>query len=80
MGHGVGGGSSINATIWVRPPRADFDGWAEIAGDAAWGYDAALKIFREKIENWQGADSPYRGKGGKGVVRGTLLEAALAVT
>lgn len=65
MGHAVGGGSSINATIWVRPPRADFDGWAEIAGDTAWGYDAALKIFREKIENWQGADSPYRGKGGK---------------
>lgn len=65
MGHVVGGGSSINATIWVRPTRADFDGWAEIAGDTAWGYDAALKTFKEKIENWQGADSPYRGKGGK---------------
>lgn len=65
MGRVIGGGSSINATIWVRPPRADFDGWAEIAGDAAWGYDAALKLFKERIENWQGPGSSYRGKGGK---------------
>lgn len=65
MGHAIGGGSSINATIWVRPPRADFDGWAEIAGDAGWNHDAATKIFREKVENWQGADSDWRGKGGK---------------
>ena len=65
MGRVLGGGSSINATIWVRPPRADFDGWADIAGDAAWGYDAALKLFKERIENWQGPDSQYRGKGGK---------------
>ncbi len=65
MGLAVGGGSSINATIWVRPPRADFDGWAEIAGDAAWNHDAATKIFKERIENWQGTDSEWRGKGGK---------------
>lgn len=64
MGRVLGGGSSINATIWVRPPRADLDGWAEIAGDKAWGYDAGLEIFK-RVENWQGADSPYRGKGGK---------------
>jgi len=64
MGRVLGGGSSINATIWVRPTRADLDGWAEIAGDKAWGYDAGLDIFR-RVENWQGADSPYRGKGGK---------------
>ncbi|MCW1843528.1 GMC family oxidoreductase [Prosthecomicrobium hirschii] len=65
MGRAVGGGSSINATIWVRPPRADLDGWAETAGDKAWGYDAALKLFTGRIENWQGPASPYRGKGGK---------------
>jgi len=64
MGRVLGGGSSINATIWVRPPRADFDGWAEIAGDRAWGYDNALSTFK-RVENWQGPDSPYRGKDGK---------------
>lgn len=64
MGRVLGGGSSINATIWVRPPRVDLDGWAEIAGDKAWGYDAGLEIFK-RVENWQGADSPYRGKGGQ---------------
>ncbi len=45
MGHVLGGGSSINATIWVRPTRADLDGWADMAGDTGWGYDAGLESF-----------------------------------
>ncbi len=64
MGRVLGGGSSINATIWVRPPRADLDEWASLTGDAGWGYDAALEIFK-RVEDWQGAASPYRGTGGK---------------
>lgn len=64
MGRVLGGGSSINATIWVRPTRADLDGWAETAGDRGWGYDSGLAIFK-RVENWQGAPSDYRGTGGK---------------
>lgn len=65
MGHVLGGGSSINATIWVRAHKNDYDGWAAAAGDPAWGYDNALATFK-RIENWQGAPSPeYRGTGGK---------------
>ena len=64
MARVLGGGSSINATIWVRGHRNDYDGWAEAAGDKDWGYDNALEIFR-RIENWQGVPSPYRGQGGK---------------
>ncbi|MDH6230772.1 choline dehydrogenase [Mesorhizobium soli] len=61
----LGGGSSINATIWVRGHRNDYDGWAEAAGDPAWGYDNALEIFK-RVENWQGTPDPkYRGAGGK---------------
>lgn len=64
MGRVLGGGSSINATIWVRGHRNNYDGWADAAGDPAWGYDNALNIFK-RVENWQGKASPYRGTGGK---------------
>ncbi len=64
MGHVVGGGSSINATIWVRPFKADLDHWAAESGDKAWGYEHGLSIYR-RVENWQGKpDARYRGTGG----------------
>jgi choline dehydrogenase-like flavoprotein len=28
-GHVLGGGSSINAMVWIRGTQADYDGWAE---------------------------------------------------
>jgi choline dehydrogenase len=64
MGRVVGGGSSINATIWARPFKKDLDGWVEASGDAGWSYEHALSIFR-RVENWQGKpDARYRGQGG----------------
>jgi choline dehydrogenase len=64
MGRVVGGGSSINATIWARPFKADLDHWAAESGDQAWGYEHGLGIYR-RVENWQGKpDARYRGQGG----------------
>ena len=64
MGRVVGGGSSINATIWARPFKNDLDHWAAVSGDKAWGYESGLEIYR-RMENWQGVPSPrYRGQGG----------------
>jgi choline dehydrogenase len=64
MGKGLGGGSSINVMVWARGHRSDWDFFASEAGDASWGYDNVLDIYR-RIENWQGAPDPqYRGTGG----------------
>jgi choline dehydrogenase len=64
MGKVVGGGSSINATIWARPFKNDLEFWATQSGDASWGYEHGLSIYR-RMENWQGTpDARYRGKGG----------------
>lgn len=52
-GRVVGGGSSINATIWARPFNADLDHLAKKSGDARCGYKHGLKLFKS-IENWQG--------------------------
>jgi choline dehydrogenase len=64
MGKVIGGGSSINATIWARPFKNDLEFWAQESGEAAWGYEHGLSIFR-RMENWQGkSNTRYRGKGG----------------
>src|SRR5215475_79392 len=64
MGKGLGGGSSINAMIWARGHKSDWDFFASEAGDPAWNYKSALNIYR-RIEDWRGAPDPkYRGTGG----------------
>jgi choline dehydrogenase len=63
-GRAVGGGSSINATIWTRPFQADLDHWSAVTGDSAWGYEHGLELLKG-VEDWQGTPNPaYRGTGG----------------
>jgi choline dehydrogenase len=64
MGKALGGGSSINAMVWARGHKSDWDFFASETGDPAWGYESVLDIYR-RIEDWQGAPDPrYRGTGG----------------
>jgi choline dehydrogenase len=64
MGKVLGGGSSINAMIWSRGHKSDWDYFASEAADPAWSYEAVLEIYRQ-IEDWHGvADPKYRGTGG----------------
>ncbi|MGX1880844.1 GMC family oxidoreductase [Streptomyces sp. NPDC055287] len=51
-GHGVGGCSSVNAMMWVRGHRDDYDAWGEAAG-AEWSYDGIVPYFR-RAERWAG--------------------------
>lgn len=59
MGKLLGGGSSINGSVWARGHKNDFDFWAEEAGDPAWNYESVLSIYR-KIEKWNGPADPVR--------------------
>jgi choline dehydrogenase len=64
MGKGLGGGSSINAMIWARGHKSDWDFFASETGDQAWSYESVLNVYR-RIEDWHGAPDPkYRGIGG----------------
>src|SRR5262244_274635 len=64
MGKVLGGGSSIDAMVWARGHKSDWDFFASETGDPAWGYESVLDIYR-RIEDWQGAPDPrYRGTGG----------------
>jgi choline dehydrogenase len=61
-GRMLGGCSSINAMIYIRGNRADYDGWAQ-AGCAGWGYDDVLPYFKRSEDNERGEDA-YHGAGG----------------
>lgn len=63
MGRVIGGGSGVNAMIYARGHKADYDGWAKQLNDPKWSYQSVIEIFRD-IENYQGPAGPLRGTGG----------------
>ncbi|MBX7161003.1 MAG: GMC family oxidoreductase N-terminal domain-containing protein [Acidimicrobiia bacterium] len=58
----LGGSSSINAMIYIRGNRRDYDGWAA-AGNKGWAFDDVLGYFRRSEDNSRGP-SQYHGVGG----------------
>ncbi len=58
----IGGCSSINAMIYIRGNRADYDEWAE-NGAAGWSYDEVLPYFKRSEDNERGEDA-FHGAGG----------------
>jgi len=58
----LGGSSSINAMIYIRGHRSDYDDWAA-QGNTGWGYDDVLPYFKRSEHNERGADA-YHGTGG----------------
>ncbi len=61
-GRVIGGSSSINAMIYLRGNRADFDEWAEL-GCTGWSYDEVLPYFKRSEDNERG-ESEFHGVGG----------------
>jgi choline dehydrogenase len=55
----LGGSGSINAMVWIRGDRRDYDEW----GVPGWRYDDVLPAFKALEDNEAGADH-YRGTGG----------------
>lgn len=57
----LGGSHALNATIWVRGDRWDYDQWAA-QGCSGWGWDDVVPYF-EAIENYS-SGGPGRGTAG----------------
>lgn len=74
----LGGSSSMNAMVYIRGNRADYDEWAA-DGAAGWGYNDVLPYFRRSENNERGEDQ-YHGKFGplsvcEGRSRNPLMDA-----
>ena len=62
-GKALGGSSAINAMIYARGHRWDYDNWAALGNDG-WSYDDVLPYFLRSEDNAIHRDSPYHGVGG----------------
>jgi choline dehydrogenase-like flavoprotein len=61
-GRALGGSSAINAMIYTRGHRDDYDRWAAL-GNPGWSYDDVLPYFR-KAENNERFHDAFHGQGG----------------
>jgi choline dehydrogenase len=81
----LGGSSSINAMVYIRGNRADYDGWAQ-GGAEGWSYDDVLPYFKKAETNERGADEYHGAQGPLSVSEGrsmspltdAIIEAAVA--
>ena len=64
----LGGGSTINAQVYVRGHPSDYDGWAAL-GCAGWGYSDVLPYFRRSEDNDTFANEIHARGGAIGVSR-----------
>ncbi len=62
----LGGGSSINAQVYIRGAPEDYDAWRNEFGCAGWGYDDVLPYFIKAEDNvrlaneYHGVDGPLK--------------------
>lgn len=61
-GKALGGSSAINAMLYVRGQREDYDQWRDM-GCEGWGFDDVLAYFK-RSENNQRGNSELHGTGG----------------
>ncbi|BDW80752.1 oxidoreductase [Erythrobacter sp. Dej080120_24] len=61
-GKGLGGSSAINAMVYIRGHKWDYDNWAALGCDG-WSYDDVLPYFKKAESNERGEDA-YHGAGG----------------
>ena len=62
-GRVVGGGSSVNAMVYIRGQAADYDPWVEATGDPQWGFAELLRYFR-RMEGNERYNNDLHGIGG----------------
>ena len=62
QGRTLGGSTSINAMIYIRGHRSDYDEWERL-GNAGWGYEGVLPYFRRSEDNSR-LNNEFHGVGG----------------
>ena len=61
-GKALGGSSAINAMVYIRGHRSDYDGWAAL-GNTGWSYETCCLISR-RPRTTRSCDDDFHGTGG----------------
>ena len=61
-GKALGGSSAINAMLYVRGQKEDYDNWADL-GNEGWDWDSVLPYFKKAENNSRGADAAHGDSG-----------------
>lgn len=61
-GRGLGGSSAINAMVYIRGNKWDYDNWSDL-GCTGWSYDEVLPYFKKAESNERGGDDYHGGDG-----------------
>ncbi len=61
-GKALGGSSAINAMLYIRGQKQDYDGWAD-QGCPGWDWDSVLPYFKRAEKNEDGADELHGDSG-----------------
>ncbi|MBC7152328.1 MAG: choline dehydrogenase [Rhizobium sp.] len=64
-GKTLGGSSSINAMVYIRGHKADYDYWASAAGTDVWGWNRMTELFKRIEDNHRFGANDHHGKGGE---------------
>lgn len=72
IGKIIGGGSSINAAVWLKGDKACYDTWEAAAGPN-WGFASIIKGFK-RVERYAGGESEFRGGSGMIATRKPALD------
>ncbi len=72
----LGGTSAINAMVYMRGNRGDYDHWRDL-GNPGWGYDDVLPYFRRSEAN-QTHGAPFHGTDGPLTVTSQDIEGPIA--
>ena len=66
-GKTLGGSSAVNAMIYTRGHRSDYDHWAEL-GNKGWDYNSVLPYFKKAERQHRGANFYHGEKGNMDVI------------
>lgn len=61
-GKALGGSSAINAALYMRGQRQDYDDWANL-GNEGWDWDSLLPYFKMSENNQRGGDAEHGADG-----------------
>src|SRR3954447_12719424 len=75
-GRMLGGSSSMNAMVYIRGNRADYDGWAK-GGATGWDYDSVLPYFIKAEANERREDQFHGTQGPLSVCEGRSMNSLM---